>query len=154
MHIAQVNVAEAVAPLDSLTLRGFRALLEPLDALARRSPGFVWRPRPEDVDPAELALFGDPLRVVPNLSVWESVAALREFTFRGAHGDALRRRRWWFTPATDASMALWWVAEGERPSFAEAHRRLELLRTRGPTPDAFTLRRTYEPEPGQVPGQV
>ena len=150
MQLAQVNVAEAVAPLDSSALSGFLALLEPLDALARRSPGFVWRPRPEDLDPAELAVFGDPLWVIPNLSVWESLAALREFTYRGAHGDALRGRRQWFVPPSGASMALWWVADGERPSLAEGHRRLELLRTDGPTPEAFTLRRAYEPEPGQV----
>lgn len=150
MQLAQVNVAEAVAPLDSPALRGFRARLEPLDGLARRSPGFVWRPRPEDIDPAELAVFGDPLWVVPNLSVWGSVAALREFTYRGAHGDALRGRRRWFAPATETAMALWWVADGERPSFIEAHRRLELLRTLGPTPEAFPLRRVFEPGARQV----
>lgn len=147
MQLAQVNVAVAVAPLDAPALRGFVRLLEPLDALARRSPGFVWRPRPEEVDPAEVAVFGDPWRVVPNLSVWESVAALREFAYRGAHGDAVRRRRQWFLPATGPAMALWWVADGERPSFAEAHRRLELVRRHGPTAEAFTLGRVFEPQP-------
>jgi hypothetical protein len=33
--VAQVNVAVAVAPMDSAALAGFRALLEPLDELAR-----------------------------------------------------------------------------------------------------------------------
>jgi hypothetical protein len=148
MQLAQVNVAEAVAPLDSVPLRGFVRLLEPLDALARRSPGFVWRPRPADLSMADLALFGDPCLVVPNLSVWESVEALRDYVYRSAHADALRRRRSWFRPPAEPHAALWWVPDGERPSFAEAHRRLALLRSAGPTPKAFPLSRVYEP--GQV----
>jgi hypothetical protein len=143
--VAQVNVAVGVARMDSAALAGFRTLLEPSDELARRSPGFVWRPRPEEMNLADVALFGDPDWVIPNLSVWGSVPALREFTYRGAHGDALRRRRQWFVPATEPAAALWWVADGERPSLAEGHRRLELLRRRGPTPEAFTLRRVFDP---------
>jgi len=46
VQLAQVNVAEAVAPLSSPELHGFVQLLDPIDELARRSPGFVWRPRP------------------------------------------------------------------------------------------------------------
>ena len=92
---------------------------------------------------ADVALFGDPDRVVPNLSVWASPAALLAFTYRGEHVAAMRRRRQWFRPLGAASVALWWVADGERPSFAEAHRRLELLRRAGPTREAFGLRRVF-----------
>jgi Domain of unknown function (DUF3291) len=145
MQLAQVNVAEAVAPLDSPALRGFVRLLDPLDALARAAPGFVWRPRPEELDQDELAAFGDPWWVVVNMSVWESVAALRAFTYGGAHGDAVRRRRQWFHRAGEPAAALWWVEDGERPTPAEAHRRLELLRREGPTAAAFTLQRVFEP---------
>jgi Domain of unknown function (DUF3291) len=119
MQLAQVNVAEAVAPLSSPQLRGFVLALDRLDELARRSPGFVWRPRPEDVTVADLALFGDPDRVVPNLSVWASAEALLAFTYGGEHLAAMRRRRQWFRPLGVASVALWWAAGGERPSFAE-----------------------------------
>ena len=48
MQLAQVNVAEAVAPLSSPQLRGFVRLLDPIDELARRSPdssGGRGRPR-------------------------------------------------------------------------------------------------------------
>ena len=143
MELAQVNVAEAVAPIDSAALRGFVALAQPLDALARRSPGFRWRPDPATVGLADLALFGDPHRVVPNLSVWESVEALREFVYRTAHVEAIRRRRSWFRPPAEPSAALWWVPDGERPGFAEAHRRLLLLRRDGPTPEAFPLTQVF-----------
>lgn len=143
MQLAQVNVAEAVASLSSPRLHGFVQVLDRLDELARRSPGFVWRPRPAEVTVADVALFGDPDRVVPNLSVWASPAALLAFTYRGEHVAAMRRRRQWFRPLGAASVALWWVADGERPSFAEAHRRLELLRRAGPTREAFGLRRVF-----------
>lgn len=148
-ELAQVNVAATVAALESPRLSGFRRLAGPLDDLARRSPGFVWRPDPAGVDPAELAAFGDLSRVVPNLSVWESLEALRHYVFGTAHADALRRRRRWFLPSAAASTALWWVPAGERPSFAEAHRRLELLRADGPSPDAFPLSHPHGP-PGQA----
>jgi hypothetical protein len=60
VQLAQVNVAEAVAPLSSPRLHGFVQLLDRIDELARRSPGFVWRPRPAEVTAADVALFGDP----------------------------------------------------------------------------------------------
>ncbi len=145
MQLAQVNVATAVGRLDSPALQEFVDLLEPLDKLARDSAGFVWRPDPDGIDVRELARFGDLHRVVPNLSVWESIEALRDYVLSGAHRDALRRRAEWFRRPSGPSTALWWVPDGERPSFAEAHRRLTLLRTDGPTAQAFTLTGPYPP---------
>ena len=49
-HVAQVNVARVLAPLDSPALRGFVEGLEPINALADRSPGFVWRLQTEAGD--------------------------------------------------------------------------------------------------------
>lgn len=150
MHIAQVNVTRAVARLDSPRLQGFVDLYDPLDDLARTSPGFVWRPQAGDLDIRELAVFGDLSRDVPNFSVWESIEALRDYVYGSAHREALRRRAEWFLRPTAASNALWWVPEGDRPTCAEAHRRLELLRAEGPTAQAFTLTRPYPP-PEQAP---
>ena len=42
-HLAQVNVARLAAPLDSPQLAGFVANLQPINAIADASPGFVWR---------------------------------------------------------------------------------------------------------------
>jgi uncharacterized protein DUF3291 len=146
MHIAQVNVTRAVTRLDSPRLQGFADLYGPLDELARASPGFVWRPGPSELDVRELAVFGDLSRVVPNFSVWESIEALRDYVYSSAHREALRRRAEWFLRPTAASAALWWVPAGERPSCAEAHRRLQLLRTEGPTAQAFPLSAPYPPQ--------
>ena len=43
LHIAQVNIARMKAPLEAPVMAGFVARLEEINALADRSPGFVWR---------------------------------------------------------------------------------------------------------------
>lgn len=147
-QLAQVNVAEAVARLDEPEMAGFLKLLGPLDELARRSPGFVWRPQAGEVSDAELAVFGDPMRMIANWSVWDSLDSFAKYVFGPQHRAAMRQRRRWFTPTPGPTMALWWVPAGERPDGAECHRRLQLLRRHGPTPASFTLRQTYPTDTG------
>jgi hypothetical protein len=142
-HLAQLNLAKLAYPLDSPLLEDFVAGLPVINALAESSPGFVWRLTDEHGhDATGLRYFGDD--VIVNLTVWESVEALRGFAYRTAHLDFLRRRREWFVPFGGPYSALWWVPAGHRPTLAEAGDRLDLVRERGSTPDAFTLR---EPHP-------
>jgi heme-degrading monooxygenase HmoA len=145
-HLAQVNVALLRAPLDGPELAGFVALLEPINALADRSPGFVWRLQTEDGDATAVRPFDDD-RILVNLTVWESLEALRDFVYASRHLDAMRRRREWFHRLAIPYLALWWVPPGTVPTVAEAKRRLELVQRQGPGPDAFTLR-----EPSPPPG--
>ena len=42
-HIAQVNIGRMRAPLDHPLMTGFLRRLDEINALADRSPGFVWR---------------------------------------------------------------------------------------------------------------
>ena len=42
-ELAQVNIARLLAPLDSAQLKDFVDLLDPVNAAADASPGFVWR---------------------------------------------------------------------------------------------------------------
>jgi heme-degrading monooxygenase HmoA len=137
-HLAQVNVATVRAPLDSPELAGFVAQLEPVNALADHSPGFVWRLQTEDGDATAIRPFQDE-RIMVNLSVWESLEALRTFVYASRHLDVMRRRREWFH-RMDTYMALWWVPAGTIPTIAQAKDRLQLLAGHGPSPDAFTFR--------------
>jgi hypothetical protein len=41
---------------------------------------------------------------------------------------------------SEAYMVMWWIPAGHRPSLAEAAERLALLRTQGPSAEAFTFR--------------
>jgi Domain of unknown function (DUF3291) len=116
-----------------------------VNALADRSPGFVWRLQTEDGDATAVRGFGDD-RLIVNMSVWESVGALAEFVYRGAHVEVMRRRREWFE-RMQMFMCLWWIPAGHRPTVAEAEERLAHLEARGPTPRAFTFRDRF-PAPG------
>src|ERR687885_807813 len=94
-HLAQVNVATARAPLDSPQLADFVAALQPINALADHSPGFVWRLQTEEGDATSIRPYDDE-RIMVNLSVWESLEALRTFVYASRHLDVMRRRREWF----------------------------------------------------------
>src|SRR5919112_4903534 len=143
-HLAQVNVATLRASLDSPELAGFVAQLEPINALADGSPGFVWRLQTEDGDATAIRPFEDE-RIILTMSVWESPAALHAYVYQSAHAEVMRRRREWFSRMTDAFLALWWVPAGHRPTVAEGVARLERLRDDGPTPHAFTFRQQFPP---------
>jgi hypothetical protein len=147
-HLAQVNLATLRAPLDSPDLAGFVAQLEPVNALADQSPGFVWRLQTEDGDATAIRPFEDD-RVIVNLSVWASLEALRTFVYASRHLDVMRQRRAWFHRMPDPFMALWWVPAGTIPTVAEAKDRLELLARRGPSAAAFTFRAPF-PEPADA----
>jgi heme-degrading monooxygenase HmoA len=138
MHVAQLNVARLRAPLADGANRAFVAALEPVNALADAAPGFVWRLVGDGGDATDVRLDDDPL-VIVNLSVWESLAALRAFALAGEHRAVLAQRRAWFDPWDGPHVVLWHVAPGFRPTLAEAMARLALLAERGPRPEAFGL---------------
>src|SRR5260221_711074 len=91
-HVAQVNVARLLAPLDSPALRGFVEGLEPINALADANPGFVWRLQTEAGDATSIRPYDDD-RIMVNLSVWRSLPALWEFVYASRHLDLVSRRR-------------------------------------------------------------
>jgi len=142
--LAQVNIALAREPLYSPLLAEFMAALEPIDAHAHRAAGFVWRMQPADRYATANGGFGDEPRLVINLTVWESLEAMRAFVYRDSqHVALMRRRREWFAPL-DLHTALWWVPLGHQPTIAEAEHRLEHLRAHGPTTTAFTFRQHFD----------
>ncbi len=147
-HLAQVNIALPREPLDSALLADFVAALDPVNAVADASPGFVWRLQTEEGDATAVKAFGDD-RLVVNMSVWESVEALRAFTYGDEHVTVLRRRREWFERLGAPETVLWWIPAGHIPTVAEAEERLETLRRDGPAPRAFTLRRAFGPLDGE-----
>ena len=136
-QLAQLNVAALKAPLESPELKDFVDNLDRINALADGSPGFVWRLVGDGNDATSLRPLGESLIV--NMSVWRDVAALRDFAYRSGHVEIMKRRREWFTRMAEAYLVLWWVPSGHEPTIAEAVARLNLLRERGPTPEAFTF---------------
>jgi len=137
-HIAQVNVARLRAPLDDPITAGFTSQLRLINAIADRSPGFVWRLQTAEGNATSIRAFADPLALI-NVSVWESIEALRHFVYQSAHMRPLRDRAQWFVPPTQPAIALWWVPVGHEPSVEEAVERVEILRRLGPTAEAFSF---------------
>ena len=145
LHVAQVNIGRLRARIDDPLITDFREALEEINALADRSPGFVWRLQTEDGDATAIRAFDDEL-VAINMSVWESVDALADYVYRSVHASFLRRRREWFERFESSHTALWWIPAGHRPSIDEAKLRLDHLDVHGPTPFAFTFGRRFEPD--------
>jgi uncharacterized protein DUF3291 len=137
-HLAQANVARVRAPIGSPKLAEFVALLEPINAIADASPGFVWRLQSDDGDATSISVFDDDELLV-NMSVWQSVEQLRAFVFETRHLEVFQRRKEWFHRIAEAHLALWWIPVGHIPSVADAEKRITYLRMNGPTSYAFTL---------------
>jgi hypothetical protein len=123
------------------------ALLDPVNAIADRAPGFVWRLQTEEGNATSIPVLGDD-RLIVNMSVWESIDELVDFVYRSDHVAVIRRRREWFERIR-LYFALWWVPAGHLPTVTEAEERLEHLRAHGPTAHAFTFRRRFPP-PGAL----
>jgi hypothetical protein len=141
-HLAELNVARSVAPLDDPAMADFVGALDRINAIGDASPGFVWRLQDESGAATSIRAFDDPLMIV-NLTIWESIESLRAYAYRSVHVEFLRRRREWFVPLDGPSLVAWWVPAGHRPSVEEAKARLELLAAAGPTADAFTLKSSF-----------
>jgi hypothetical protein len=152
-HLAQFNIGRFRAPLDSPIMEGFRRQLDPINALADRSPGFIWRLQTEEGNATAIRPYaGDDLMAI-NLSVWESLDSLQQFVYKSHHVDTLRAREQWFEPIAGPILVLWWIPAGQLPSVAEAQDRLERLKQHGPTPHAFTFRTPF-PAPDQQAGRI
>ncbi|GAA2592214.1 DUF3291 domain-containing protein [Actinomadura fulvescens] len=144
-HLAQLNLGKLKYPLDDPRVAEFVDWLKPVNEMAERSPGYVWRLVGESgVDTRSIQPLGPD--VVVTMSVWESQDALWDYVYRSGHLDALRRRGEWFERPRRPEQVLWWVPAGHIPTLEEAFERLELLRAEGPSPRAFTFRETFTPQ--------
>jgi hypothetical protein len=141
-QLAQINIGRTAAPLDDPSMAEFMAALDPVNAIADASPGFVWRLQDDTGNATYIRAFDDPQMII-NLSVWESVEALRTFTYRGQHTEVLTRRREWFEKLDRPHLALWWTRAGSRPTAAEGLARLDHLHRHGPTEHAFTFTKAF-----------
>ena len=143
MHLAQLNVARLRAPMEDPLIDDFRLNLNRINALAEGSAGYVWRLQDESGNATGIKPFGDDLEIV-NLTVWESIDALADFTYRSGHAEFLRRRREFFEAPSGRALCLWWIPVGTMPTVEDAIARLEHLRSNGPSPTAFTFRHRFD----------
>lgn len=145
--IAQINIARMLAPLTDPIMAEFVAHLPPINALADVSPGFVWRLQSESGDATSIKIYDDDMIIV-NLTVWESVDALRGYVYKSAHHGVLHNRERWFEKFDGPYYALWWVPVGQYPSTEEGKERLDHLRNHGDTAYAFSFKHLF-PKPAE-----
>ena len=144
-HIAQVNIGRARAPMESPIMEGFANRLAEINALADHAPGFVWRLQTPAGNATYLRPYDDD-RIMINMSVWESIEALKRYVYHTAHAELLRERHQWFEEFAGSYLALWWVPAGHIPGVDEAKKRLAHLERHGPTQFAFTFRTVFQPD--------
>ena len=146
-HLAQINIARMLAPIDDPIMAEFVSQLTPINALADESPGFVWRLQSESGDATSIKVYDDDFIIV-NLTVWESVETLREYVYKGAHHEVLRERKRWFEKFDGPYYALWWVPAGHNPSPEEGKERLDHLREHRDMAYAFSFKNLF-PKPSE-----
>ena len=147
MHLAQLNIGELLYPAEDPRMEGFTGRIETINALADRSPGFVWRMVDDsDLDGALDLRMPGSADMLLNMSVWESLEALYHFVYKTAHAKLIRDRKEWFVPLNQQIMVLWWIEEGHIPTPQEAAEKLEMLERVGPSPSAFTFDIPFDAE--------
>ena len=138
-HLAQVNIARMLAPIDSPAMADFVNNLDRINNIAEKNPGFVWRLTGDENNATALRVLEDDFLII-NMSVWESIDALFNFTYASRHSAVLKRKKEWFHKMADMHMCFWYVEAGHEPSPEEAKQRLQYLNSHGESPYAFTFK--------------
>ncbi|MFD2168329.1 DUF3291 domain-containing protein [Thalassotalea euphylliae] len=140
--LAQLNIATALAPLESEQLKEFVDNLDRINGIAEQSPGFIWRLKDDSGNATNISYFDNPNTII-NMSLWESIGALKHFMFMTDHLAIMKQKAKWFEKPNKATYVLWWVDKGHIPTIDEALTRLALLQESGDTPQAFSFKKPY-----------
>ncbi|SKA69480.1 protein of unknown function [Thiothrix eikelboomii] len=144
-HLAQLNVAQLLQPIDHPDTREFKDNLSRINALAETSEGFIWRLKDAE-EAAQPPVFPEEPTIISTLSVWTSPELLKNYVYKTEHGTFFKRRKAWFAPQTVANYVLWWIPVGHHPTNAKARERLLHLRQHGETEFAFSFRQIIYPQ--------
>ncbi|MFS4417498.1 DUF3291 domain-containing protein [Maribacter sp. 2307ULW6-5] len=145
-HLAQANIARFKAPLTDPLMKEFVDFLEPVNAFAEASPGFVWRLTDDQGRSANYleTPFKDGMMAV-NISVWEDMEAFKAFVYDSVHSYFLRNKKKWFHAKGTSLFVMWWLPAGKLPNLQMAKERLEHYEREGNSAWAFTVRQPYGP---------
>ncbi|MDH7447161.1 DUF3291 domain-containing protein [Aquimarina sp. 2201CG14-23] len=142
MQLAQVNIAEMLAPINDPIMEDFVNNLDRINELAEQSQGFIWRLKGDEGNATAITVF-DNLFLIINMSVWENIETLFDFVYKTAHSDILKRKKEWFHKMPRMHMAFWYVEDGHEPTPEEAKERLYYLQEHGETPYAFSFKSKF-----------
>jgi hypothetical protein len=134
MHLAELNIGKFKYPASDPRMAEFMDNLDRVNAIAERSPGFVWRLKGDNNNATGFRV-GDDMAV--NLSVWADARSLEDYVFKTVHVQFYRKRKAWFDLMEKPHMVMWWVEEGHRPTLDEAYVRLVKYQAEGASAHAF-----------------
>lgn len=140
MHLAEFNFGTLKYPFDDPRIADFQNNIERVNAIAERSPGFIWRVSDEEMEAVQEDPTG-PLCHRPNtastLSVWSDAPSLYQFVEKTLHAHFMKRGAEWFKADDRSHLVMWWIEEGARPTVADAMQRWETLQAEGPGDHGF-----------------
>jgi len=128
-HLAQLNVGRIRYPSDDQRMGEFMGALDRINALAERSPGFVWRLKSDSGNATDIKVTSDPMFLI-NMSVWKTAEAFEHFVWQTVHKRFYQRMR-------SPHFVMWWIAGNHIPTPEEALARLAHLTKQGPSDSAF-----------------
>jgi len=143
-YLSQINIALMKAPIDDPVMAEFATAIREVNAVAEQSPGFVWRLQTESGDATSIRAYPD-LKMLVNLSVWQSVEQLKSYVYKSLHGEFFARRRNWFEKYQGEHFAMWWIPKTYLPTVEEGKAKLEYLTLHGDSPECFTFAKPYPP---------
>ena len=142
-HLAELNLGILKYDWDDPRVADFVNGLERVNAVAQRSPGFVWMMPEDEMEVAQNDAQG-PMdahpRLASTLSVWEDVPSLEHFVWNTVHKQFYDRKGEWYDVGAELRLAMWWVPAGHRPTMAEAMARFRHLDVEGDSDFAFGWR--------------
>lgn len=147
-HLAQINILRFKRQKDDPANADFMDALDPVNALADKAPGFIWRLVGEGNDAVDIDPVPDDPRLAVNMSVWEDVQSLGDFVYRNPEHLAIMRRRKEWAEQIEVYQALWWIPIGHIPSVEEGFEKIELLEQNGASAEAFTFRQPFDASDG------
>ena len=139
-HLAELNFGELRYDWDDPRVADFVAGLDKVNALAERSPGFVWRLPDDDMNTEQVTeggAFGGNPRMASTLSVWTDAASLRHFVWNTVHKQFYDKRARWYDSIGNSNLVMWWIPIGHRPLVTEGLARFDRLTRQGPSEMAF-----------------
>ncbi len=140
-NLAQVNIGQLRHDTNHPSMAEFMDNIDPINALAEKSKGFVWRLK----DATSVRPFPENDMMVINLSVWEDISSLHEYTYKTAHAYFIKNSSKWFEHLNGTIFCMWWIPVGSIPTELEARDRILYIRDHGSTPYAFTFRKQFSP---------
>ena len=85
-------------------------------------------------------------RIAATLSLWTDLESVAAFSYHGAHGEALAKRKEWFDKTNLPGYVAWWVSADHAIDWAEGSDRLDRLHQDGPTAFAFNFAKPFDCE--------